>query len=325
MCRSRYNVERIQKYFEKDPALSRRFQLVKLDEPSADQTVDILRGLCEVYEKNHQVLISDSALKAASHLSARYVSGRQLPDKAIDVLDTACARISINLSTPPARMSELETLQHQYELERKMLERQLQIGQSIDEERLATLIAKDEECQAEFHETERAWVKQRDLINHMIELRTKLLSDELEPEELEETKQALEVMYEELEQTPFNDRLIHPEVDEQQVAEVIADWTGVPIDQMNTDELTKLTHLPDILEKAIKGQDVAIQRIHKHLLITADLRRPADRKARSYLWYQVVLVKQKPWCNLLKSYTAASDSLPRSTCLSTKRNTLYRV
>lgn len=262
------------KYFEKDPALSRRFQLVKLDEPSADQTVDILRGLCEVYEKNHQVLISDSALKAASHLSARYVSGRQLPDKAIDVLDTACARISINLSTPPARMSELETLQHQYELERKMLERQLQIGQSIDEERLATLIAKDEECQAEFHETERAWVKQRDLINHMIELRTKLLSDELEPEELEETKQALEVMYEELEQTPFNDRLIHPEVDEQQVAEVIADWTGVPIDQMNTDELTKLTHLPDILEKAIKGQDVAIQRIHKHLLTSrADLRR----------------------------------------------------
>ncbi|BDU39423.1 type VI secretion system ATPase TssH [Vibrio nigripulchritudo] len=267
------------KYFEKDPALSRRFQLVKLDEPSADQTVDILRGLCEVYEKNHQVLISDSALKAASHLSARYVSGRQLPDKAIDVLDTACARISINLSTPPSRMSELETLQHQYELERRMLERQVQIGQKIDEERLATLIAKDEECKAEYQETEQAWQKQRDLINEMIELRTTLLSDDQSEDDLADTKQALEALYEQLDQTPFKDRLIHPEVDEQQVAEVIADWTGVPIDQMNTDELTKLTHLPEILENAIKGQDVAINRIHKHLLTArADLRRPGRPK-----------------------------------------------
>ncbi len=267
------------KYFEKDPALSRRFQLVKLDEPSAEQSVDILRGLCEVYEKNHQVLISDSALKAASFLSARYVSGRQLPDKAIDVLDTACARISINLSTPPARMSELQTLQHQYELELNMLQRQEQLGLPVEQERLEELLNQNEQCEQEYHEIERSWKEQREVVTRMIELRGQVMSDELDEEALAEAKVSLAEMHQELEAIPFHERLIHPSVDEQQVAEVIADWTGVPIDQMNTDELTKLTHLPEILGNTIKGQDIAIQRIHKHLLTArADLRRPGRPK-----------------------------------------------
>lgn len=116
------------KYFEKDPALNRRFQLVKLDEPSVEQAVDILRGLHQVYEKAHKVLISDEALRAAAELSARYVSGRQLPDKAIDVLDTACARIAINLSSPPRRIGELENICYQRQLEINMLNRQKKVS-----------------------------------------------------------------------------------------------------------------------------------------------------------------------------------------------------
>lgn len=267
------------KYFEKDPALSRRFQLVKLDEPSAEQTVNILRGLCNVYENSHQVLISDSALKAASFLSARYVSGRQLPDKAIDVLDTACARISINLSTPPPRMAELQTLQHQYQLELEMLKRQEQLGLPVDIERQESLNELKQACESEYHDLDAKWSSQRDDVTKMIELRRQVMSDELDEGALSEVKHQLAELYETLEALPFKDRLIHPSVDEQQIAEVIADWTGVPIDQMNTDELTKLTHLPDILGEAIKGQDCAIQRVHKHLLTArADLRRSGRPK-----------------------------------------------
>jgi len=267
------------KYFEKDPALSRRFQLVKLDEPSSEQTVDILRGLCDVYENTHQVLISDSALKAASFLSARYVSGRQLPDKAIDVLDTACARIAINLSMPPSKMAELQTRLHQYDLELKILNRQKQLGIDIDEERYALLNSERANIEQESDHIEHNWNKQRQLVELIIELRTQIMSGDVPEEELSTVQEKLSESHSALEAIPVSERLIHPSVDEQQIAEVIADWTGVPIDQMNTDELTKLTHLPEILGESIKGQDIAIERVHKHLLTArADLRRSGRPK-----------------------------------------------
>ena len=123
------------KYFEKDPALSRRFQPVALDEPTPGEAVHILRGLRTVYEKAHQVLIADSALKAAAEMSARYLAGRQLPDKAIDVLDTACARVSLNLSTPPRRLSHVRSELHQLAMEQELLSREHTLGQNADAER----------------------------------------------------------------------------------------------------------------------------------------------------------------------------------------------
>ena len=123
------------KYFEKDPALSRRFQPVALDEPTPGEAVHILRGLRTVYEKAHQVLIADSALKAAAEMSARYLAGRQLPDKAIDVLDTACARVSLNLSTPPRRLSHVRSELHQLAMEQELLSREHTLGQNVDAER----------------------------------------------------------------------------------------------------------------------------------------------------------------------------------------------
>ncbi len=122
------------KYFEKDPALSRRFQPVALDEPTPSEAVHILRGLRTVYEKAHQVLITDSALRAASEMSARYLAGRQLPDKAIDVLDTACARVSLNLSMPPRRLSHVRSQLHQLAMEQNLMNREHALGQSVDAE-----------------------------------------------------------------------------------------------------------------------------------------------------------------------------------------------
>ncbi|OLQ84315.1 ClpV1 family T6SS ATPase [Vibrio ponticus] len=273
------------KYFEKDPALTRRFQLVKLDEPSIEQAVDILRGLNHVYEKAHNVLISDDALKAAAELSARYLSGRQLPDKAIDVLDTACARIAINLTTPPKRLSLLKTQCRQRQLEIHTLERAQHLGQTVDLERLDVLKIQEIEDQQEEQSLTAAWRRQKELIESIITSRSELLSllDEFEYDsESERYQQAysdLQEKYQALNTIDLDQRLIHPEVDAEQVAEVIADWTGVPVDQMNTNELTKITQLTETLGAAIKGQDIAIERIHRHMLTArADLRRPGRPK-----------------------------------------------
>lgn len=273
------------KYFEKDPALTRRFQLVKVEEPSVSQSVDIMRGLHHVYEKAHGVLIHDDALKASSELSARYLSGRQLPDKAIDVLDTACARIAINISTPPKILGQLDNQCHTRQREIDMLKRQASIGQPVDNDYLESLIDLEEQAETEKEALLSNWLTQKALIEKIIDLRQSILrnpvseDEALSDEELDELREQLADSYQELESIPRNERLMYPEVNEQQIAEVISDWTGVPIDQMNSDELHKITHLPEILSAKIKGQDVAIECVHRHLLTSrADLRRPGRPK-----------------------------------------------
>ena len=271
------------KYFEKDPALTRRFQLVKLEEPTITQAVDILRGLNGVYEKAHNVLITDDALKAAAELSARYISGRQLPDKAIDVLDTACARIAINMTTPPNRIALLETECHQRQLEIKMLERAMYLGQEINEDRLEQLREQEQLDEVEKETLNAKWQSQKALVESIVALRAELMeavdSEEKDEEQLADLRRELQNQYAELNAIPHDERLMCPQVGADQIAEVIADWTGVPVDQMNTDELHKITHLTEILGKAIKGQDTAIERVHRHLLTArADLRRPGRPK-----------------------------------------------
>ncbi|TCT61632.1 type VI secretion system protein VasG [Vibrio crassostreae] len=270
------------KYFEKDPALTRRFQVVKLNEPSVEQAIDILRGLNSVYEKTHNVLITDDALKAAAELSVRYLSGRQLPDKAIDVLDTACARIAINLTSPPKRLALIETACHQRQLEIDMLERAQLLGKKVDHERLEELKVQEAENELERVQLTSKWQQQKEWVEEIIELRASLTSEQsvlIPIKQREDIVAAIRHKYQQLEAIPHTERLIHPQVDAQQIAEVIADWTGVPVDQMNNDELHKITHLTSILGESIKGQDVAIERIHRHLLTArADLRRPGRPK-----------------------------------------------
>lgn len=273
------------KYFEKDPALTRRFQLVKVEEPSVSQSVDIMRGLHHVYEKAHGVLIHDDALKASSELSARYLSGRQLPDKAIDVLDTACARIAINISTPPKVLGQLENQCCTRQREIDMLKRQASIGQPVDNDYLESLIELEVQAELEKETLLNSWSKQKEIIEKIIDIRQSILrnpvadDEALSDDELDELREQLATSYQELEQIPHHERLMYPEVNAQQIAEVISDWTGVPIDQMNSDELHKITHLPEILNAKIKGQDVAIECVHRHLLTSrADLRRPGRPK-----------------------------------------------
>ncbi|WP_375176273.1 type VI secretion system ATPase TssH [Marinobacter mobilis] len=268
------------KYFEKDPALSRRFQPVALDEPTPTQAVHILRGLRTVYEDAHAVLIADDALQAAANLSARYLAGRQLPDKAIDVLDTACARVSLNLTTPPRRLSHVRSELHQLQMERDLLAREGRLGQATDNDRSEALTHQLTALESEAEDLEQRWDTQRSLVSQLVDVRQRLLagSDDNEVEDgddlvtLQHTAAALE---QELDALQQDEPLVHARVDARQVAEVIADWTGIPVNRMTADELEKITHLPQYLAAHIKGQDMAIHCLHQHLLTArADLRRP---------------------------------------------------
>ncbi|ELO7937224.1 type VI secretion system ATPase TssH [Salmonella enterica] len=289
------------KYFEKDAALSRRFQLVKVSEPNAAEATIILRGLSAVYEQSHGVLIDDDALQAAATLSERYLSGRQLPDKAIDVLDTACARVAINLSSPPRQISALTTLRQQCEAEIRQLEREIRIGLRSDTSRLNEVLAQYDETLSELEALEAAWRQQQTLVQEIIALRKGLLdetdaigNDETatpeteavgsddesvtaQPEAEPEISPAarLAQLTAELDALHHTQLLVSPHVDKKQIASVIAEWTGVPLNRLSQNEMSVITDLPQWLGDTIKGQALAIKHLHKHLLTArADLRRP---------------------------------------------------
>lgn len=156
---------------------------MKVSEPTAVEATIILRGLSAVYEQSHGVLIDDEALQAAATLSERYLSGRQLPDKAIDVLDTACARVAINLSSPPKQISALTTLRHQCEAEIRQLERELRIGLRTDTSRLTDVLVQYDETLTELDELETAWRQQQTLVQEIISLRKALLEETVAADE----------------------------------------------------------------------------------------------------------------------------------------------
>ncbi|WP_211165899.1 type VI secretion system ATPase TssH [Azoarcus sp. TTM-91] len=253
------------KYFEKDPALTRRFQLVKLDEPTPEQTVHILRGLRPVYEREHQVYIGEDALQAAASLAARYLSGRQLPDKAIDVLDTACARVATALAEPPRQLAALENRLREIEAEAAHLARDESAGRKVRLGRLDTLATDKLQLQDEIVGVEEAWRHQRALVDEILALRA------------EEARQgpAIAARVAELEALQREGALLHADVGAEQIAQVIADWTGIPAATIGSDQMTRLERLPATLRERVKGQDAALEQLHRHLLTAmADLRRP---------------------------------------------------
>ncbi len=255
------------KYFEKDPALARRFQLVKLDEPSVEDSVHILRGLRSAHELSHKVYITEEALQAASAMSDRYLTGRQLPDKAIDVLDTACARVSTGLNMPPKQLKKLQNEHHQISVEIEHLVRDHTMDGQLDEEHIESLRNRLIEIDEEITAISSAWNMQKLLIDELIELRQEVLDGG-------EGKEKLHELREELKELQSKESLLHAEVGKDQIAAIIADWTGIPLNTITGDELDRLTHLAEHLQESIKGQDDALQTIHRHLLTAmADLRR----------------------------------------------------
>ncbi|PQJ71645.1 ClpV1 family T6SS ATPase [Vibrio jasicida] len=271
------------KYFEKDPALARRFQLVKLDEPSPEQAALIIRGLRPAYEKSHNVYVRDDAITAAAALSARYISGRQLPDKAIDVLDTACARVNISLNAIPASVETLQQELAAQQRELEALERDA-LQQTGDKHSLANipdLKLAMETTKEELAEQEAQWHKEKEQIQEMIALRSRLhelVFGETNEEELvadEESEQeqdvspyaemdeeavriAISACQEQLDAIRNGNPLVHFEVGPDEVSHVISDWTGIPMGKMLQDEAETTLKLKESLTQSIKGQEYAI-------------------------------------------------------------------
>jgi type VI secretion system protein VasG len=250
------------KYFEKDPALARRFQPVKLDEPDVNITTLILRGLKANYEKAHKVIVRDDAIQAAAELSDRYISGRFLPDKAIDLLDTSSARVKINLTTKPDVLEDKERTIQALEREKAALERDRLNNVPIDEERLAETVQRIQAVTEEVSALEERWLKEKEAAHKLIEIRERrqAITDEDEEEKAqlnEEMAEAERALLEIQGESP----LIQIEVNPDMVAKVVSDWTGIPLGKVMREQASNVIQFEEGLKERIKGQDQAIAAI----------------------------------------------------------------
>lgn len=249
------------KYFEKDAALARRFELVKLDEPSVEMATQILRGLKPRYEAVHQVIIRDDALAVAAELSNRYISGRQLPDKAIDLLDTACARIKVNLSSKPDFIEDRERTIQMLEREKTGLLRDAENRIAINVQRLAEIDTLIEQTQADVKQLQAAFTEQLEAAQHILALRTQrqALQDDAS------AQQALEAELIQAEEhftaLQAQEKLIFIDVSPDTIAKVVSDRTGIPLGKMMRDQASLALNLQALLGERIKGQDHALATI----------------------------------------------------------------
>ncbi|MEE5062308.1 type VI secretion system ATPase TssH [Pseudomonas alliivorans] len=282
------------KYFEKDPALARRFQPVQLHEPTVSEAVTILRGLAQVYEKSHGIYLRDDAVVAAAELSARYLAGRQLPDKAVDVLDTACARVRISLAAAPESLERLRGELAEGGRQRQALRRDAEAGLLIDHEALEALETRLEAAEQERAALEALWLEQKTLAERLLELRQQLAKaresaaveptveieedDEgtvIEAVALDET-QSVEALTAALNEThvaltalQVKERLVSFEVCPRLVAEVISAWTGVPLAQLAREHNAKVASFAKDLRIRIRGQEQAVHALDRSMRATA--------------------------------------------------------
>ena len=263
------------KYFEKDPALARRFQLVKLEEPSPEDAVQIIRGLRDAYERAHGVYVRDDAVEAAAQLSARYISGRQLPDKAVDVLDTACTRVKLSLSSKPDVIDDGERRIRELERTLGAIRRDIEASIRPEDEAVQELSDQIEAIRADLETHTQRWENERGLVVKLQDLRRRLAhkrqgaqegkpeSDQAAAEEAsaEALQAELDTVMKELAEAQGHDPLIHYEVTPHVVSRVIADWTGIPLGKMVSDDAQKILGFADELGKRIKGQDHVVRAV----------------------------------------------------------------
>jgi type VI secretion system protein VasG len=250
------------KYIEKDPALTRRFQTVKIDEPVEDKAVLMMRGIVSTMEKHHRVQILDEALEAAVKLSHRYIPDRQLPDKAVSLLDTACARVGVSHHATPAQVEDCQRRIEALQIELQIIAREGAIGLDIakrDSAAQAALKAESERLQS----LQATWKSEKELVDEILAIRARLregngadASGELE---------RLKRLQTQLAEAQGDQPLVLPSVDEQAVGSVVADWTGIPIGRMVKDEIATVLGLAGSLGQRVIGQDHALEAVAKRL------------------------------------------------------------
>jgi type VI secretion system protein VasG len=278
------------KYFEKDPALTRRFQPVNVDEPSVETCCYMLRGILGPMEKHHGVRISDEAIVSAVSLSHRYIPARQLPDKAVSLLDTACARVAVSQSSLPARIQDLreKICAIDVEITGKIAQRDL--GET-NEERILEAQADKAKAEEELADLEVKYAKEKEVVDKIILLRKEIaVAEGGDPDDVvdnrpveedaasdveaeiegpskdpEEARAEMKAAMASLEEGNPDDRMVYAHVDAQAVASVISDWTGIPAGRMVQDELEAVLHLADHLKERVIGQDHGLKTIAKRI------------------------------------------------------------
>jgi ATP-dependent Clp protease ATP-binding subunit ClpB len=265
-------LDEYQKYFESDKALERRFQKVTIEEPSVEETIAILRGLRERYENHHQVRILDEALIAAAELSKRYISDRSLPDKAIDLMDEAAAKLRLELNSMPEKLDELDRKVRQLEIEREAVKR------DGDQKRLTLINEQIANMSEQLNELKAAWQAEKELINIIQSCKSKIeeyriladearrISDyakvaELEYGKIKEQENILDNAQKQLAKLSPDKRLTDGEVDGNDIAEVVARWTGIPVNRMLESEREKLLRMEEEIGKRIIGQRDAVEAV----------------------------------------------------------------
>ena len=277
-CIGATTLDEYRQYIEKDAALERRFQPVMVDEPSVEDTISILRGLRERYEVFHGVKITDSALVAAATLSHRYITDRFLPDKAIDLVDEACALIKTELDSMPTELDEQRRKIDQMKMEELSLKKETD---NLSKERLEELQKELAEMQDSFNAQKAQWENEKHSVEKLQKLREQIedmnkqiqiarqnydleKASELQYGELPKLQQQLEI---EERNTKESDRsLVHEVVTDDEIARIISRWTGIPVARLTEGERTKLLHLEDELHKRVIGQDEGVRRVTDAIL-----------------------------------------------------------
>lgn len=261
-----------QKYFEKDKALERRFQKVMVDEPSMEDAISILRGLKERYETHHKVRIKDEAIIASVELSQRYITDRFLPDKAIDLVDEAAAKLRLEMDSLPEELDEIERKIKQLEIEREAIKREK------DEKKLAKLNEQIANLSEERNKLKSAWQAEKEVVNHIQARKEDIERYKLEAEKAERagdyakvaelrygkikaTEDALAQLEKDFNKLELGKHLMKGEVDAEDIAEIVSKWTGIPVAKMLQSEKEKLLHIEEELHHRVIGQDEAITAI----------------------------------------------------------------
>lgn len=277
-CIGATTLDEYRQYIEKDAALERRFQPVMVDEPSVEDTISILRGLKERYEVYHGVKITDGALVAAATLSHRYISDRFLPDKAIDLVDEACALIKTELDSMPAELDELQRKIMQMEIEEAALKKETD---KLSQDRLSVLQRELAEQRDEFNSKKAQWDNEKHSVDRLSKLREQIeaMNKEIEMAQRNyDLKRAAELQYGELpklqqelsieeEKVKSQDlSLVHENVTDEEIARIISRWTGIPVSKLTEGERTKILGLDDELHKRVIGQDDGVSRVTDAIL-----------------------------------------------------------
>jgi len=250
-------------YIEKDPALTRRFQPIQVDEPDVETCCIMLRGLLGPMEKHHGVRISDAAIVAAVNLSHRYIPARQLPDKAVSLLDTAAARVAISQSATPALIEDARVAITAREAERAALVSDSDLGVD-DADRITALDADIAALKDKLTGLDGEWAMERALVNDIRDIR-KILAEPKQGDAATEKRAELRGKFDKLEGIVPEKRMIYAHVDEQSVASVVSDWTGIPVGRMVRDEIETVLKLPDILNRRVVGQSHGLAMIARRI------------------------------------------------------------